>query len=591
MSKNPNSSLRWVGRLAAAGGVVSLVLGAVFVLPASAAPVPAPPYATSTAVTSSVAAPVSGQGVVFTATVTPAKKSEPTPQGTVVFTITASNSSTVNCDAGNSVSLSGGTAQCSVSGGLLSSLSPYTVSAAYTDTVDSNDLSSSGTHNVTVNPGKTTTVVTSSSNPSTAEQPVTFTAAVNITTPATGTLAGSVTFAGVTCDDGNTVPVSGGLAQCPVSGGLNSGTTTVTASYGSDPNFANSTAAPVHQKVNPSGATVVLTSTPDTCNGNLCTTQSGSPVSFTATASGAYGTPTGDIDFTVIPAGKTPKDGLTCDGGNDVPLSSGQASCSFAAGLPATVYYTVTATLVDPNYQSTSATLYENTTLLSTNTTVAPVKGVTAGVTFPVTATVTPVESSSLSPTGNVEITVCGANDNGGNGCEGAPEQLTNGVATLDVAGGEFPGTYSVSAIYLGDSNFLGSSAKKGTFHVDESPTTITVTSSENPSESGDAVILTASITAPGANSTLVGPPTGSLVYTITDPTGNTYTCEGGNTVSLDNGNTDEDVAQCYLPAGTLTVQSAPGNTNYKVVVSYSSDGDYAGSHVTIYQEVVPVVS
>lgn len=590
-SMNP---LRWLGRLAAAGGVTSLLLGAVLVLPAGA--VPPPPYTTTTVVTSSVPTPVTGEPVVFTATVKPAKKSEPTPLGTVVFTVTASDSSTVNCDAGDSVSLSGGTAQCSVSGGLLASLSPYTVSATYTDTVDSNDIGSTGSANVTVDPGKTTTQLTSSSNPSVTDQALVFTAAVSIDAPATGSLSGSVTFGGVTCDDGNTVPVSGGLAQCPVSGGLTvtGSPYTVTASYGSDPNFADSSTQ-LKQKVTPAGATVVLASTPNTCSGNLCTTSSGTPLTFTATASGEYGTPTGDISFLVIPAGKETKDknSLTCDGGSNlIPLSGGQATCSFSDGLPATVYYTVTATLVDPNYESASATLYENTTLLSTDTSVSDPKGFTTGVTFPVTATVTAIGSTSEVPTGDVEITVCGANDNGASGCQGAPEPLgSNGQATLDVAGGEFPGSYQVYATYLGDQNFLGSTAKKKGFTVAEGPTTITVTSSENPSLPGDPVVLVASITAPGANSTLVGPPTGSLTFTITDPNSNTYTCAGGNVISLDNGSSDEDVAECYLPPGTLTDPAAPtGNTAYTVAVSYPGDGNYRPTHVTYTQLVVPAV-
>ena len=103
---------------------------------------------------------------------------------------------------------------------------------------------------------------------------------------------------------------------------------------------------------------------------------------------------------------------------------------------------------------------------------------------------------------------------------------------------------------------------------------------------------LTATITAAngGADSTLVGPPTGDLVFTITSTSGS-FTCEGGNSISLDNGTADEDVAQCYLPEGTLTDPAAPtGNTNYTVKVAYSSDGDFLSSHATITQVVVPSV-
>ena len=593
---NINSSLRRLikpARLAMVVGVATLLVGAVLELPAAAAP--PPPYATTTTVKTSAPAAVTGQSVTWTATVKATGRNVPTPMGTVVFSAVGSDSSTPVCGGGDSVALSGGTAQCTFSGGLQASASPISVTATYTDTVDSNDIGSSGMLSQTVNPGKTATALTSSSNPSATGQPVTFTAAVSITSPASGTLTGSVTFAGVTCDGGNTVPVSGGLAQCTISGGLNSSGSpySVTASYGSDPEFATSTSAKLKQVVTAGAATVTLASDPNTCNGDICTTSQGSPLTFTATVSATNGTPTGNIVFTIVPAGQKANQTLHCDGGNTVALSGGQATCTFGDGLPAIVYYTVTATLVDPNYQGASATLYENTSLLSTDTTVTVGKGITAGETFPVTATVTPLSSSSNPPTGGVDITVCGSNSNGDNDCQGAIEAVApNGVAVLSVGGGEFPGNYSAYATYVGDQNYLGSTAKKHPFGVTQAPTTIAIQSSENPSVDGDPVTLTATITAAngGADSTLVGPPTGNLVFTITSASGS-FTCAGGNSVPLDNGQADEDLAQCYLPAGTLTDPAAPsGNTNYSVRVDYSSDGDFLSSHATMTQVVVPAI-
>lgn len=593
---NINSSIRGLirpARLALVVGVATFLVGAVLELPAAAAP--PTPYATSTTVKSSVTAAVTGQAVTWTATVKATGRNLPTPQGTVVFSATGADSSTPVCDGGDTVTLSGGTAACTFSGGLQATASPIAVTASYTDTVDSNDNPSAGSYSQTVNPGKTTTGLTSSSNPSATGQPVTFNATVSVVSPASGTLTGSVTFAGVTCDGGNTVPVSGGMAACNISGGLDSSGSpyTVSATYGSDPEFATSTATKVKQVVGAGAATVTLASDPNTCNGDLCTTSQGSPLTFTATVSPSAGTPTGNIVFTIIPAGKKASETLQCDGGNTVALVADQASCSFGNGLPAIVYYTVTATLVDPNYEAASATLYENTSLLSTDTAVAVQKGLTAGETFTVTATVTPLASSSNAPTGGVDITVCGENSNGDNGCQGAVETLApGGTAALSVGGGEFPGKYSAYATYVGDQNYLGSTAKKASFSVTQAPTTIAIQSSANPSEDGSAVTLTATITAAngGADSTLVGPPTGDLVFTITSTSGS-FTCEGGNSISLDNGTADEDVAQCYLPEGTLTDPAAPtGNTNYTVKVAYSSDGDFLSSHATITQVVVPSV-
>jgi hypothetical protein len=50
-------------------------------------------------------------------------------------------------------------------------------------------------------------------------------------------------------------------------------------------------------------------------------------------------------------------------------------------------------------------------------------------------------------------------------------------------------------------------------------------------------------------------------------------------------------VAQCFLPAGTLTDPASPtGNTSYTVRVTYASDGDYLSSHSSITQVVVPAI-
>ncbi|MGO8870902.1 MAG: Ig-like domain repeat protein [Acidimicrobiales bacterium] len=586
-----------LARIALVAATATLLVAGVLETPAGAAGA-GPPYATKTVVTSSVPKVVTGQAVTFTATVLPPKSGHPpTPQGQVVFTITGSDSSTINCDAANTVSLgAGGTAVCSVSGGLLAAASPYTVSAAYTDTVDSNDEPSSGTFSQTVRPGPTTTALTSSSDPSVTGQGVTLTAAVALSGASVGTLTGSVTFGGVTCDAGNTVPVSGGLAQCPIAAGLlaSGSPYIVTATYGNDPNFATSTSKALKQTVGLGSATVVLGASPNTCTGDLCTTSQGTALTFTATASAnivGAPAPTGSISFSIVPAGQ--KTSASCDGGNTVPLSGGQASCSIANGLPASVYYTVTATLSDPNYSAATATLYENTQEEATNTVLSEVKGVGAGETFNVTATVTPIVSGPNAPTGYVDITVCGGNSNGSSGCQGGNVPVgAGGTATFEVGGGEFTGSYYEYATYSGDQNYYGSVAKRKLIHIDLSPTSIAVSSSENASVDGDPVLLTASLTTPNgsAGSTLVGPPSGSLVFTITGPSG-TVSCEGGNTVALNNGEGDEGTATCYLPPGTLTDPAAPGSTTYTVNVAYTTDGNYASSATNFKQIVVPLVS
>jgi Bacterial Ig-like domain (group 3) len=588
----------------AAAAMVVATLGAGIVLQTQAGAAPQPPYNTTTAVVGSPKSLVTGQAVTYTATVKSSVRSAPTPYGRVVFTITGGGGFTGSCNAGNTVTLSSGTAQCSIPGGLPSSRSPFTVSAAYTDNVDTHFNPSSTSLSQAVAPGGTATSVTSSSNPSVSGQPVTFVATVGITSPARGTLTGAVTFSGVTCNGGNTVALSSNMASCSVPAGLSAGASpySVTATYGSDPNFANSTSAKLKQVVDQAAATVVLSANPNDCSGDVCTVPAGTPISFKATVtsnSPSTGTPNGSVVFTVQPAGQTKsKNAKTCDGGNTVALSGtpgdDTATCSFSGGLPASVYYTITATLSDPNYAGTSAALYETSGQLSTNTQVSHPSGISAGETFDVTAAVTAVGSpSSDSPTGDVEITVCGSEDNGNNGCQGTPEPVDpgTGIATLVVGGGEYPGEYKVYAEYLGDQNYLPSTSSTESMHIGLAPTQIAVVSSENPSIGGDAVTLTAEVTATGgsAGSTLVGPPTGAVTFTVTDPNGGTYSCDGGNSVELDNGPYDEGVAQCYLPSGTLNNLNGPnGDTDYNVKVSYPSDGDFQSSMTNYTQTVVP---
>jgi hypothetical protein len=590
------SSRRRVGAtLFTAAALVSLVVAAA--LPSAAGAASSTPYNTATTITSTMKSLVTGQSVTFTASVRVLKVIHPpVPQGQVAFTITGTDSSTVTCDAGNTPVLSGGTATCTVSGGLLTSIAPYSVTAAYTDTVDAVDNPSTGTYSQVVNPGATVTTETASSNPSVTGQPVVFTAAVAPKSPAVGSLSGSVTFANVTCDGGNTVPVVGGLAQCSVSGGLlaSQSPLSVTASYGSDPEFAPSTGT-VKQTIAPAAATLSLAATPDTCTGDICSVSEGTPVSFTVTAASTApgtGTPTGSVTFAVVTAGK--KHYQTCQGGNTVALSAGQATCSFPNGLPADLYYQVTATLSDPNYSAPSATLYETDGQLSTNVAVAVPKNITAGESFAVVATVTPVGGGSTPPTGSVDITVCGFNSNGGSGCQGGPAAVSaNGTASFTIGGGEYVGVYQAYASYLGDQNYFGSTSKKKQFEVDKSGTSIVITSSENPSFDGDPVAFTATLTAANGSggSSLVGPPSGSITFTITDADNNTYTCQDGNVVPLNNGQADEGVATCYLPAGVLTDPGAPGSdADYTVRANYPTDGQYGTSGDVITQTVVPAL-
>ena len=125
---------------------------------------------------------------------------------------------------------------------------PTTPSPAATYTVlvtDSNGASASATFSLAVSPVATTVALTSSPNPSSAGQAVTFTATVS---GSGGTPTGTVTFY-----DGSTVigtaTLSSGVATLAISS-LKTGGHSITAVYGGNGTFAASTSAVLAQTVN-----------------------------------------------------------------------------------------------------------------------------------------------------------------------------------------------------------------------------------------------------------------------------------------------------------------------------------------------------
>ncbi len=586
---------RGVARLCFAVAATTLVLSGVLTTvlasPAGAAGI----YATQTAIATSPAAPQTGQTVTYTVTVTSptAPPSAVKPRGTVLFTVTGSDSSTVNCSGGNSVTfLSGQTATCQVT--LLAAASQYTVQAQYTPPALSKYIASQNSVMTTVTPGSTMTMLTSSVNPAVSGQPLTFTATVTAVAPSVGPPTGTVKFSGMgKCYTG--VPVVNGVAKCFIPGGLaHTGSPYhVTATYQANGNFSSSSAM-LTQTVNIAHATISLAVSPDTCNGGVsCQEVPGSPLTLTATTAAVaptVGYPAGPVVFSILPAGMATS--LTCQGGNSITPSAGVATCQLPAGVPAAVYYTVTATLQDPNFARVSSTIYLSATLISSTTTLAVPSNATAGETFFVTAHVSEVGNSSPTPpSGQVSISVCMAGVV--RSCKGTDVTInSNGLAILAVHGGEFPGQYEAYARYLGDQNYWGSTAPNipaDIFNVTQTPTSLAISSDNNASYPYQPVNLTTTLTAANnaASSTLVGPPTGTITFTITDPNNVNYYCVGGNSFTIRTGHV-QGAYTCFIPPGVLTYQNDPPGTPYTVTVTYSGDSNYLPSSQTYTQVVVP---
>ena len=190
--------------------------------------------ATSTSVASSLNPSTLGQSVTFTATVTGAS-----PTGTVQFKNGAAN-------LGGPVTLNGSGIAALATSALTQG--SHAITAVYGGDVN-NASSTSPVLTQIVNAsavGATTTALTSSLNPSTLGQAVTFTATVTGASP-----TGSVQFFNGASSLGTTT-LAGGTATLTTSA-LTQGTHAITAAYSGDASNAASTSPAVQQVVNAGG--------------------------------------------------------------------------------------------------------------------------------------------------------------------------------------------------------------------------------------------------------------------------------------------------------------------------------------------------
>jgi hypothetical protein len=198
---------------------------------------------TTTTLTSSANPSTPGQGVTFSAMVSPAAAT-----GSVAF-FDGANSLGRAPVAGGAASLS--TAALSVGS--------HSITAVYSgDSTYATSTSPALTQTVSAGSISTTTTLSSSANPSVFGQSVTLTASV---TPSSGTSTptGTVTFLdGATAIGSSTLDASGSARFS--SSGLSVGAHTITAQYSGDTTFAGGSSSALSQTVNQANTTTALTS-------------------------------------------------------------------------------------------------------------------------------------------------------------------------------------------------------------------------------------------------------------------------------------------------------------------------------------------
>ncbi|MFE6497311.1 Ig-like domain repeat protein [Streptomyces sp. NPDC057747] len=482
---------------------------------------------------------VSGQPVVFTATVT-ATPLAGTPSGTV----------TVGFGDGTppvTAPLVGGTATVTHAYADPSG-SPYTVTATYSG--DDLRYPSSDTVTHTVQPAATTVTVAPTPDPSAAGEPVTFVARVAPVAPGVGTVTGTVTF---DFGDGTapvTVAVSGAAASTTHAYAHTAGTPyTVTIDYSGDTGFAPATGTAT-QNVVPADSTTLVSLTPTP-------SATGEPVTVTAAVAAAPpggGTPTGTVTFD-FNDGTTPV---------TAPLTAGVATTAHAFAGTVDSPFTVSAAYggdvdIAPSMGTGSQTVQPAATTTALGAAPDPAV-VGQQVTF--TATVTTTPPGAGAPTGTVTF------DFGDSTPPVTATLSAGGVATTAHAFTQAAATYPVTATYNGSLDYI-TSRDSGGQAVQPAATTTTVDAAPDPAVVGQTTTFVARVIPQAPAS---GSPSGTVTFGFSDGTGPLTAPVVGGTA--------------------IVTRTSPGVSGSPITVTaaYSSDSDFTASTgsgtVTVAQAV-----
>lgn len=494
---------------------------------------------TTTTLSTSNADAVAGEPLTYTAEIDVVAPGAGNPSGTVQF---ASDGEPI----GGPVTVSNGSA---VSTPVGLDAGDHVITADYSG--DTRFAGGSATIEQEVAAAQTTTVVSTSPNPSVVGQEITISATVTPNGAATGTPGGFVQFLvdGVSL---GFVALEGGTASIPVSD-LTWGSHDIKATYlSADPNFVTSTSTVQTHTVNKAATkTVLTTSSPVAVWGQ--------PVTFTAEVSvvapGA-GSPSGTVTFL---------DGSAVLGTVDVSSATGGIATITVDDL-AVGQHAVEATYDgNDSFQGSTASIAQKVQRAQTSTVLESsanpaVSG--EGITF--TTTVSPVAPGAGEPTGTVTFTVNGAN-------LGAPVAVVDGVATSPAFASAAPGIYRIAATYSGDSHFIGGTGlldQGNGQQVGQGSTVLGLVSDDELSTHGQTVTLTATVQG-------VAPATGK-------PTGVVRFWDGQSLIGAVN---LSPTGVNRTSVATFSVSTlSPGQHAIRAV--YDGNFNYSGSEHTITQVV-----
>jgi hypothetical protein len=363
--------------------------------------------ATSTSLSSSPNPAAVGDAVTVVAHVTSASG---TPTGSVTFNDAGTGLGSAPLDATGTASLT------------LPALSvgSHPLTAVYGGDGSGFASSQSGIVDESITARPTQTTLSSSPDPATVGDSVTFSAAV---TSAAGPATGAVTFS----DDGTalaTVTLDGAGHATFTTSALGAGDHTVSAIFGGSTDFSGSQSPALTETVNRAAASLTLTS-----SGNPSTF--GQAVTLSITAAGPAGTPSGTVGLS---------DGSTPLG--SVSLTAGTATLQLS-GLTGGVHVITAAYTGDGVYGPAAATLEQHVSGAATATTLAvSATALTHGQTLTLAVHVT---SAAGAPGGTVMV-LDGTTTVASASLEGA------GAATMSTVLGD--GTHTLTATYSGTAEF-----------------------------------------------------------------------------------------------------------------------------------------
>jgi autotransporter-associated beta strand protein len=384
----------------------------------------------------------------------------------------------------------------------------------------------------------TTTVVTSSLNPTAFGQAVTFTATV---TPSMSSPGGTVAFFDGATLLGTSIVVDAGVATLATST-LTAGTHAITAVFTGAGAYSGSTSPAFVQVVNRAVAGVGLVS-------SLNPIAFGQSVTFTATVTPQFGgvVPTGTVRFL---DGATPLGDATLDGAGVATFSGGILS---AASHAITAQYLGDGSFSGGTWAATTQVVHQAATVTGL---ISQANPTTFGQPATFTATVAPAAIGSPTPSGSVAF-FDGATLLGSIALSGGTASITAGFASA--------GSRSITAVYSGDANYLASTAPVVTQTISPTPTAASVVGMPNPATFGQPLTFVAVVSA--------GVPAAGV------PAGTFRFFDGAIPIG--------SVAADASGVATLTTSSLAVGAHSVTVVFTPSGGDFAGSTSPAYSQAI----